>query len=327
MNVKEQSTLTVGMGSKTNCDLCGADAVNTLSAPDRFHGRDVWYRLNRCPICSLVWLAAPPTGSDLGRHYGADYHRAITNAAETTPERWQRHRHIISRHKTKGTVLDVGCSSGSFLNAMKGSDWKLYGIELSSQEAERARLRTGAQVFNGDIVDAPFASGTFDVITCLDVFEHLNRPKEALQKIQQWLKPGGIFYAFVPNIDSWEARFFRSYWFGLELPRHLYHFSPASLRKLAASTGLRELSLATPAVSYAEHSIHYVYNDVLNGVGFKRDPLSSPRPAPFVWKVVRKVLRESALNAFRYVASAAGKAAAIEVVLAKPPVPVDFARS
>ena len=55
----------------------------------------------------------------------------------------------------------------------------------------------------------------------------------------EWLKPGGIFYVLVPNVDSAEARVFRSYWHGLEMPRHLFHYSPASLKFLAESAGCR----------------------------------------------------------------------------------------
>ena len=78
---------------------------------------------------------------------------------------------------------------------------------------------------------APFQPNTFDAITCFDVLEHMHHPREVLVKVREWLKPGGVFYTFLPNIDSAESRIFRSYWCGLELPRHLYHFSPSSLGK------------------------------------------------------------------------------------------------
>ena len=59
-----------------------------------------------------------------------------------------------------------------------------------------------------------------------------------MARVAEWLKPGGIFYVLVPNVDSAEGRVFGSYWHGLELPRHLFHYSPASLKFLAESAGL-----------------------------------------------------------------------------------------
>ena len=81
--------------------------------------------------------------------------------------------------------------------------------------------------------------------------EHLYEPRQVMARVGEWLKPGGIFYVLVPNVDSAEARLFGSYWHGLELPRHLFHYSPASLKFLAESAGLREVSVETrrnPAV-------------------------------------------------------------------------------
>ena len=108
--------------------------------------------------------------------------------------------------------------------------WELFGIEMSPDVARRAEKRTGAKIFVGDILDAPFPQGYFDVITCFHVFEHMYQPKEILEKVSYWLKPGGIFYMMVPNIHSAGGRTFKSYWYALELPRHLFHWSPKALR-------------------------------------------------------------------------------------------------
>ena len=60
----------------------------------------------------------------------------------------------------------------------------------------------------GDILEAPFPPESFDVITCFDVLEHLYEPRQVMTQGGKWLKPGGIFYVLVPNIDSAEARVF-----------------------------------------------------------------------------------------------------------------------
>ena len=304
---------------KRVCPACESESsVAFLKAPDRFHGRNVSYDLRRCQSCSLVWVSDPPSPDELGSHYGPDYHKAITTASETSPKRWESHKKSIARFKGGGSVLDIGCSSGSFLNSIKNSNWKLHGIEMSPDEAERARERTGAQVFVGDILNADFPENSFDLVTSFDVLEHVYNPKDCMKKIAYWLKPGGVFYVFIPNIEAWEARFFSSYWFGLELPRHLCHFGPESLRKLTSRAGLSELSLSTPRVTYAEYSIRYVYDESLRRMGFRREPLSAGNSVSFPWKVVRKLFRETALSAFSYASSVSVRAAAIEGIFSKP---------
>ena len=116
---------------------------------------------------------------------------------------------------------------------------------MSAESAKQAQAKSGANVFIGNILDAQFPPETFDVITCFDVFEHLYEPRRVMAKVAEWLKLGGIFYILVPNVDSAEGRVFGTYWHGLELPRHLFHYSPSSLKFLAESAGLQVVSLET----------------------------------------------------------------------------------
>ena len=289
-----------------------------MQAPDRFHGRPHLYTLLRCPRCSLVWLNNPPRLEEMADHYGPDYHRLVQHAAETSPGRWRQHAKILERYKQGGTLLDLGCSSGAFLECMKGQSWQLCGVEISADAAERARAKTGAEVFAGDVTSAPFRPNTFDAITCFDVLEHMHHPREVLVRVREWLKPGGVFYTFLPNIESAEARIFQSYWQGLELPRHLYHFSPSSLRKLAESVGLNALCLKTVSNSQIEYDVRYVCDDVLRYLGFPRKPVSAGVTHSFAGKVVRKVVRMTLSNPFSEVCSAFGLGQSIRAILQKP---------
>jgi 2-polyprenyl-3-methyl-5-hydroxy-6-metoxy-1,4-benzoquinol methylase len=305
----------------TSCPLCGSGEVSDfLLAPDRFHMRPELYDLTRCSSCSCVWLASPPTPQEMSRHYDEDYHEAITKAGEGDAEiRWKGSRELIARHKIGGSILDIGCSSGGFLSTMKSPAWKLYGIEMESSTAERARKNTGAEVFTGDAMDALFAPESFDVVTTFDVLEHVYQPQQFLTKIKQWLKPGGIYYTMLPNIDSWEARMLGSYWYGLELPRHLFHFSPKSLAKLMKSLGLVEVSIKTNQASYLEYSAGYVCGSLVQKLGGSPTPLAKAVRPSLPFRAFRKALRLSVLAPFGKIASVAGSGASMEAVFAKPP--------
>ena len=305
------------------CPLCGNVAVyHFLRAPDRFHWRSEEFDLLRCETCSCVWLADPPRPDDMGRHYDEDYHAAIMAAGENSvSSRWQRQRRKISEYKQSGNILDIGCSSGAFLGTMKANSWKLYGIEMEAATAQRARATTGAEVFVGDAVAAPFAAESFDVITCFDLLEHVYDPREFLTKVRVWLKPDGIIYVALPNIDSWESKTMGSYWFGLELPRHLFHFSPKSLRFVMKSLGFSEVSVQTPPTTYLERSVSYVGSSAMEAFGMSPVPMSKPRRFSIPYRIVRKAVRVSLVAPFGKVASWAGTGGCIEGIFAKGSIP------
>ena len=308
----------VSTAAQVGCPTCGDERGEILlCAPDRYHGRRVQYELLRCPSCSLVWLKDPPSPDDMGQHYGPDYDRSVA-AAGSSLDRWRSRVEELAQYKTGGSILDLGCSSGGFLGAVKSPSWKLYGIEMSEDVAKKARADTGADIFVGDILDAPYRAGSFDAITCFHVFEHLYQPKEVLARVSFWLKPGGIFYAMMPNIDSAGARIFKSYWYALELPRHLYHFSPVSLRNAALSVGLVEISLTTHREMFIEQSTRYVIDEMCRKIGFERLPLSKSLYRSFPRRAVRKAFRLTLLPMFASLASSVGDGESIHAILAKP---------
>ena len=303
---------------QTECPGCkNTSIVDYLMAPDRFHGRTIPYRLVNCPKCSLVWLADPPKTEEMTLHYSQEYDRSIAAAGDSSPKRGSNRKQTLTQYKQGGAILDLGCSNGSFLKALGSKEWELYGIEMSSESARRAQEESGAKVFVGDILDSPFHFASFDVITCFHVFEHLYRPREVLTKVFEWLKPGGIFYMLVPNIDSAGAHIFRSYWYALELPRHVFHYSPKSLSMMARSVGFEVASLTTHREMFFEQSIRYITDDMLRRLGIRRVPLSNS-PAPgIMFRVIKKAFRLTSLPLFSSLSSLAGNGESIHAIFRK----------
>lgn len=316
----EKATSHEPLGGSSVCPLCDSHQVSEfMLAPDRFHMRTELYTLMRCATCSCVWVANPPSPEEMANHYDEDYHRAIAAAGEGSAAlRWKGQREAIAKHKSAGSILDIGCSSGGFLSTMKGPSWKLYGIEMESSTAERARKNTGAEVFTGDAMDAPFAPESFDVITTLDVLEHVYQPRQFARKINEWLKPGGIYYTMLPNIDSWEARMLGSHWYGLELPRHLFHFSPRSLAMLMKENNFLYVDIFTARTSYLEYSAGYLCGSIIQKFGGAPTPLAKVQRRSLAFRAVRKAFRMTAVIPFGKAASAAGAGASMEAVFRKP---------
>jgi SAM-dependent methyltransferase len=300
------------------CPACGqAGAGEWLRAPDRFHGRHERYTLLRCPVCSLVWLTKPPKPEEMHKHYTDAYDGLISASGENSPRRWRDRNAALAPHKQSGALLDLGCSSGAFLQSLYGKGWNLFGIEMSAESAKHAQAKSGANIFVGDILDAQFPPASFDVITCFDVFEHLYEPRRVMTKVAEWLKADGIFYVLVPNVDAAEARVFGSYWHGLELPRHLFHYSPASLKFMAESAGLREVSLETRRNPAVGTSLRYVSDDVFRAVGIPRTPTAYRGKASLPWRAARKVVRLTILRALLAMAPLVGGGESIHAIFRK----------
>jgi SAM-dependent methyltransferase len=137
-----------------------------------------------------------------------------------------------------GRYLDVGCGSGGALGVAQALGWQVTGVEVDEAAAAKARRFT-SEIHVGDVLGAPFATGRFDVVTALHVLEHVPDPVAMLRCMIGWLAPGGLLIVEVPNAGGLGARLFGKAWSGLELPRHLSHFSPESLTRAVEQAGGR----------------------------------------------------------------------------------------
>jgi 2-polyprenyl-3-methyl-5-hydroxy-6-metoxy-1,4-benzoquinol methylase len=139
---------------------------------------------------------------------------------------------------TPGRMLEVGCASGAYLSAMAQDGWSVEGIEFSATAAERVR-QAGFVVQVGTLESAQADPASFDLIVGWMVVEHLHDPVTALRKLAQWAKPGATLCISVPNAAALEFRIFKGAWYALQVPTHLYHYTPRSIRALLSQTGWR----------------------------------------------------------------------------------------
>ena len=103
---------------------------------------------------------------------------------------------------SQANVLDVGCAYGLMLKRFP-SDFHKYGIDVSQHAIARAKQILPHSKFAEVNVEnsIPFKNNFFDIVTCNDVIEHLERPDAALIQIYKVLKPGGILYLTTPNFN------------------------------------------------------------------------------------------------------------------------------
>jgi len=140
----------------------------------------------------------------------------------------------------KPCALELGCATGQYLIRLQDAGWRATGIEPGSRPAAIAR-QAGLDVHCGTLDGCELPREHFDLIAAWMVLEHVPDVRDTLERIHDLLKPGGRLLFSIPNAGCWEASFFGKYWYVWELPRHLHHFTPASIRKLLDQCGFAEI--------------------------------------------------------------------------------------
>jgi SAM-dependent methyltransferase len=197
-------------------------------------------RLVVCGACQVVSLAHPPGREELTNLYTTGLYEPA--APRGGPLVTWMHRMIGAVRMRilpgrPGRLVDVGSGKGHFLDAARRAGWAVLGIEVSEAAAAEAHRRYGqTTTLVADWGDAE-QSGPFDAITFWHVLEHLPDPVDALRRARPLLARDGVVVVGVPNLASWQARVFGDAWLHLDIPRHLVHFTPATLAMVMSRAG------------------------------------------------------------------------------------------
>jgi 2-polyprenyl-3-methyl-5-hydroxy-6-metoxy-1,4-benzoquinol methylase len=164
-----------------------------------------------------------------------------------------------------GTLFDVGCGSGFFLEFMRRRGWEVSGLDPAKEHVTFAKEKLGINnIAQGVWSSADKKIEKVDVVSFLHVIEHLNNPVENLAAARNILVPDGLLIIETPNIKSWPARIFKSRWVTLDAPRHLNLFSPNNLRHALEKANFELLHLSTYSPSTMEYteSLRYTLMDL-----------------------------------------------------------------
>lgn len=206
-----------------------------FSASDYVTGDD--FGLERCGGCSLVRTLPVPPQEVMGEYYPEAYYAqpkgrrfpSLVQAIQACLYRWRVRRLEGWLAPTRRRVLDVGCGPGFLLEAFRARDWTGVGLERTDQAARHGRESLALDIHTGDLWDGRLAEGSFDAAVLWHVLEHVPDPAQWLVRLGALLEPGGLLLVSVPNFRSPEARLAGPGWFHLDVPRHLVHFTSATL--------------------------------------------------------------------------------------------------
>lgn len=148
--------------------------------------------------------------------------------------------------KPCGQLLEVGFGNGATLARLKALRWNVSGVEFDPVAVELAR-QLGVDARLGSLEDGAYPDAGFDAVVSSHLLEHLPDPLAHLKECHRILRPGGRLVLTTPNAASLGHRMFGQHWRGLEPPRHLHVFGPASIVRLAGEAGFRRVKVSTTA--------------------------------------------------------------------------------
>jgi len=204
------------------------------------------FQVVKCKKCGLYYCSPRLGMNNLARIYSNVQDTIYKEELNGRIKTFKRNLKNLSKHKSNGTLLDIGCSIGVFLSIAKKDGWEVSGIEPSSWCAEQGKkiFNLKDNLFVKDIKDLDKLNKKYDVITMWDVLEHLDDPMQALIICKETLKEGGILAMSTVNIGSLYAKILGKRWPWL-MTMHIYYFDKSTIRKYLDKVGLDLLEIRT----------------------------------------------------------------------------------
>jgi 2-polyprenyl-3-methyl-5-hydroxy-6-metoxy-1,4-benzoquinol methylase len=240
----EGKALAQTIAQKVNrCVLCGGSLTVQFSK----HG----YEIADCDNCRHRQTILGPDHAGRGVHvaevYGDTYFTDggagyVDYLAEGPMLRDRGHKYgeILKRHRSSGTVLDVGAAAGFLMQGMGSLGFKTVGIEPNNTMAEHGRSQLDLDLRTGSLEDAEI-SESFEIVSMIQVMAHFVDPLAVLEKVRSLTVPGGLLLVETWDRDSRTARTLGHRWHEYSPPSVLHWWGRDELRRVLSRVGYRQL--------------------------------------------------------------------------------------
>jgi 2-polyprenyl-3-methyl-5-hydroxy-6-metoxy-1,4-benzoquinol methylase len=231
------------------CPVCSSPSIKAVLDVKDHSVSGKFFSIWECADCLLRFTQDAPDENSIGKYYQSENYISHTNTSKgfinqlyqvVRKRTLKQKRNLICKvtGKTSGTLLDIGSGTGAFVNEMKTHGWNVTGLEPD----EGAR-KVAKESFHSDLksTDELFRlpENFFDAITLWHVLEHVHELHKYIEKFKRLLKKDGRLIIAVPNYTSFDASIYKEYWAAYDVPRHLYHFSPLSMKALIEKKGMK----------------------------------------------------------------------------------------
>jgi SAM-dependent methyltransferase len=220
------------------CNLCGAKDARTLFRKDSVG-------FLQCRQCGLEWVHPLPDMEKMRQLYSSPCYYNTDNISQYGYSEYVRNKHLYVNlfnrrldeilHYTdgrRGGLLDVGCATGVLLELARLRGWEVCGVDVSEYATDIARNFYRLDVFTGELADAAYPDGHFDVVVMDDLIEHVADPSALVRESHRVLRSGGLLTLNTPNrAGLWHLLMGRR-WFHYKQVEHTYFFSPRVITSL-----------------------------------------------------------------------------------------------
>lgn len=238
------------MEKLANCLVCGSDNIKKERSCRDFVASDELFDLYRCVNCTFLFTNPRPETNEIGRYYQSE--RYVSHAGDKRGFSFIYKAYdlvrdfsiknkllLIKKYHYGGNLLDLGCGLGYFLHGVHvDKTFNAIGVDISYDAITYVKNRFGHNVYQEAHLDR-FDSDSFDVITQWHVLEHVHLLNERMVQLKRLLNANGTLFIAVPNSDSWDAKHYKMFWDGYDVPRHLYHFNQQSFGRLIEKHGFK----------------------------------------------------------------------------------------
>lgn len=216
----------------------GLQRFQRTTAAHRSHGE-----IRRCLGCGITYSHPQPPKEELERYYSEVedplYVKNLASFRATGRRNWQDIERFLP---PQGSLLEVGCYCGAFLDVAAAAGQRVRGIEQSRWAVKYCKDETAHEVQCGGVSDLDRLrtqdDELYDSVVAWNVMERVADPLADLRSINKVLKPGGKFVFSTLNVDNWFPRVTRSRWPWL-LDMHLFYYTPATISDLLSRSGFR----------------------------------------------------------------------------------------
>jgi len=224
----------------TKCPICSSNNFDVYMRTKDYFFTQEEFTLSKCTSCDFVFTN--PIPNNIGKYYDTpDYLSHNTNANGFLGKIYTKLRNInikrkyilVNKYNSKGNILDIGCGTGELINYFNKNNWSVSGIEPNTTAREFANINHKINVWEEDKLET-FNPKSFDVITMWHVLEHVPNLHNRIAQIENLLKDDGTIFIALPNLNSPDSKKYKKYWSAIDVPRHLYHFTQQTFKKLIA---------------------------------------------------------------------------------------------
>jgi 2-polyprenyl-3-methyl-5-hydroxy-6-metoxy-1,4-benzoquinol methylase len=234
-----------------SCPLCKSTSKENYLEVKDFNVTQESFQLQKCTNCDLIFTNNIPDESNIGKYYKFENYVSHTDTSKSLFFKVYhfvrslmlviKYNWISQYNLQRKRALDIGSGTGAFLAFLRKKGWDITGIEVDDvARANALRINNIDSLPPSDFYK--INNQEYDVITLWHVLEHLHDLEGYLKKIKSILAKDGILLIAVPNPTSVDANYYKEFWGALDVPRHLYHFTPKSMDWLAQSFGFEIIS-------------------------------------------------------------------------------------